>query len=198
MNMTTSNALPILQLSKSGDANAFVKCWSSLYEYPEYAVYKSTVNNKDLSKKDLRQLFSWKSGAVLNTKKERSILSEFLQHDELINELKKTFDQKKFQKTFGKIPAVWQIFLLHILQPAVYPVFDKNVYRAYRVVENLEVKRLPANQEERLKIFTTEYHPFFQEFCTLATSYDHFDVDKALWTFGKVTREFPGLMKTAP
>jgi hypothetical protein len=195
MNITTSKTLPVLQLSTSGDANAFVKCWSSLYDYPEYAAYKSTVISRNLSKKDLRLLFSWKNGSGQNSKKERSMLSEFLQHDELINELKKEFDQRKFQKTFGKIPAVWQIFLLHILQPSVYPVFDKNVYRAYRIIENLEAKRLAANQEERIKIFASEYQPFFQEFCLTATGYDHFDVDKALWTFGKVSREFPGLMK---
>src|ERR1700690_2761032 len=176
MNADMTKLFPIIQVSLVENANDFVKCWSSLYDYPGYKVYKSTVTKSDLSKKDLRLLFDWKNGTDLNSKKEKSFLSHVLQHDELINELKKEFDQKKFEKTFGKMSAVWQIFLLHILQPYDCPMFDKHVYRAFRFIQNLEKKRLPASQSERLKIFHEQYRPFFLDMCKLANGSDAFDI----------------------
>jgi len=118
-----------------------------------------------------------------------------LQHAELINELKKKFDQKKFEKTFGKMSAVWQIFLLHILQPYDCPMFDKPVYRASGLYKSWGKKRLPSSQSERLTIFHEQYRPFFLEMVKLATGSDVFDIDKALWTFGKMIKEHPWLVK---
>ena len=196
MSTDTTKTFQVLQLNLSQNANAFVKCWSSLYNYPGYEVYKSTVTKPEISKKDLRKLFTWKNGTDLSTKKENSFLSQALQHEELINELKKEFDQKKFEKTFGKMSAVWQIFLLHIIQPNECPIFDKYVYRAFRFIQNLDEKRLPSNQSERLKIFHEEYRPFFIDMVKLADEFDQFDIDKALWTFGKMIKEYPGLLRS--
>jgi hypothetical protein len=195
MNADTNKLLPILQLSFAENANAFVKYWSGLNDYPGYATYKSAVTKSEISKKELRLLFEWKNSTDLNSKKEKSFLSHVLQHDELINELKKKFDQKKFEKTFGKMSAVWQIFLLHILQPYDCPMFDKHVYRAFRFIQKLEKKRLPSSQSERLTIFHEQYRPFFLEMCKLANGSDVFDIDNALWTFGKMIKEYPGLVK---
>ena len=195
MDTATSKALPVVRLSASQDTNDFVKSWSRLYNYAGYDEYKTTVRKSELSKKDLRLLFAWKNGSDISTKKDRSFLSQLLQHQELLNELKKEFDQKTFEKNFGKMSAVLQIFLLHILQPSEYPVFDKYVYRAFRFIQNKEEKRLPSDQAKRLKIFENEYRPFFLDFCMSANAYDHFDVDKALWTFGKAIREYPGLVR---
>ena len=197
--MSSENAKKfyIYQLSLSPNANDFVKCWSSMHNYPGYEEYKFIITKPEISKKDLRKLFTWKNGIDLNTKKENSFLSRVLQHHELINELKKEFDQKKFEKTFEKMSAVWQIFLLHIIQPYQCPMFDKHVYRAFRYVQNLDEKRLPASQSERLKIFHEEYRPFFIDMVSLANEFDQFDIDKALWTFGKMIKEYPGLLRTA-
>ena len=196
MSTDITKLIPIFQLSQAETANDFVKCWSGLYDYPGYKVYKSTVTKSDLSKKDIRLLFDWKSSTDLSSKKEKSYLSHVLQHDELINELKKKFDQKKFEKNFGKMSAVWQIFLLHILQPYDCPMFDKHVYRAFRFLQNLKKEPLPSHQSERLKIFNEQYRPFFLELCKLANGSDVFDIDKALWTFGKMIKEYPGLLRT--
>jgi hypothetical protein len=185
----------VLQLNVSENANDFVRCWSSLYNYPEYELYKSTVTKPDISKKDLRKLFAWKNSMVLSSKKENSFLSQVLQHEELINELKKEFSQKKFDKVFGKMSAVWQIFLLHIMYPYEYPIFDRYVYRAYKCIQNLDEKGLPSKQSEKLKIFHEEYRPFFKSMIMSADEFDQFAVDKALWTFGKMIKEYPGLLR---
>jgi hypothetical protein len=195
MSTDPTKTFHVLHLNLSQNANVFVKCWSSLYNYPDYELYKSTVTKPEISKKDLRKLFTWKNGMALSSKKENSFLSQVLQHEELVNELKKEFNQKKFEKTFGKMSAVWQIFLLHIIQPYEYPIFDRYVYRAYRFIQNLDEQRLPSSQSERLKLFHEEYSPFFNDMVRLADEFDQFDIDKALWTFGKVIKEYPGLLR---
>ena len=195
MNNDTTKTFHLLQINLSENANAFVKCWSSLYNYPDYELYKSAVTKPEITKKDLRKLFTWKNGMALTSKKESSFLSLVLQNEESVNELKNDFHQKKFEKLFGKMSAVWQIFLLHIIKPYEYPMFDRHVYRAYRIIQNLDEKRLPSNQSERLKLFHEEYLPFFNDMVRLAGEFDRFDIDKALWTFGKAVKEYPGLLK---
>jgi len=32
--------------------------------------------------------------------------------------------------------AIWQIFLLHIIDPTNYPIFDQHVYRAHYYLEH--------------------------------------------------------------
>ncbi|MEO8820620.1 MAG: hypothetical protein ABI267_03650 [Ginsengibacter sp.] len=195
MSAETTKTFPTFQLNLFGDANAFVKCWSSLYNYPKYDLYKSTVTKSEFAEGDLRLLFDWKNGMNLSSKKGQSFLNQILQHQELIYELKKNFDQDKFEKSFGKISAVWQIFLLHIIRPSSCPIFDQHVYRAFMFIQNQDEKTLPFVQTAKLKIFYEQYLPFFLDMLELADEYDHFEIDKALWTFGKMLKEYPGLVK---
>ncbi len=102
MSADTTKTFPAFQLNLFEDANAFVKCWSSLYNYPNHNLYKSTVTKSEFSKGDLLALFEWKNGMVLSTKKEQSFLSQVLQRGELICELKEHFDQDKFEEYLAR------------------------------------------------------------------------------------------------
>lgn len=195
MSADTTKTFPAFQLNLFEDANAFVKCWSSLYIYPKYDLYKSTVKKPEFSEGDLLLLFEWKNGMALSTKKEKSFLNQVLQKEELIYELKEDFDQDKFEKSFGKMSAVWQIFLRHIIRPSDCPIFDQHVYRAFMFIQNQDEKPLPFTQSAKLKIFHEQYCPFFLDMLELADDYDHFEIDKALWTFGKMLKEYPGMVK---
>ncbi len=129
-------------------------------------------------------------------KKEQSLLSQVLEHEELIHELKREFDQAKFDSTFGRMSAIWQIFLLHIIKPSTWPIFDQHVYRAFMFIQHQEdEKPLPFAQKSKLEIFHKEYCPFFLDMLELVDDYDHFEIDKALWTFGKMIKEYPELVK---
>lgn len=195
MGAETTKTFPAFELNLFADANAFVKYWSNLYNYPNYQLYKSTITKSEFVEGDLRLLFDWKNGMNLSLKKEQSFLNQILQHEELIYELKKDFDQDKFEKSFGKISAVWQIFLLHIISPSYCPIFDQHVYRAFMFIQNQDEKALPFVQTAKLKIFHEQYLPFFLDMLGLADEYDHFEIDKALWTFGKMLKEYPALVK---
>jgi hypothetical protein len=196
MSAANTKTFPVFQMSMFTDANSFVKCWSSLYNYSNYEIYQSIITKSELSKGDLRSLFEWKNGMNLSIKKEHSFLNQILQQEELIYELKRDFDQDKFEKSFGKISAIWQIFLLHIIKPSYCPIFDQHVYRAFRFIQNQDEKPLPSAQTAKLKIFHEQYCPFFLDMLDLADKYDHFEIDKALWTFGKMLKKYRGLVKS--
>lgn len=194
MDLPLHGTFPVFQQNATQDANQFVKFWSSLYNYKEYEQYKTAITKDQLSKKDLRVLFEWKYGGDVNTKKERGFLSHVLQHDDTVNNLKKQFEKKKFDKTFDKIPATWEIFLMHILQPTVVPLFDKHVYRAFKKLKDVYLKGLPEKDDDLLKLFNESYMPFFAEMRKAANEFDVFDIDRALWTFGKTLKVYPGLV----
>ena len=195
MSAETTKTFPAFKLNLFEDANSFVKCWSNFYNYPNYDIYKSIVLKPEFSDGDLRTLFEWKNGMNLSNKKEQSFLTQVLQHEELISELKREFDQDKFENTFREMSTVWQIFLLHIIKPSNCPIFDQNVYRAFRFIQNQDEKELPFAQKAKLNIFYSEYYPFFLDMLELANEHDHFQIDKALWTFGKMIKKYPGLVK---
>jgi hypothetical protein len=195
MSADTTKTFPTLELKLFKNANSFVKCWSRLYNYPNYELYKSLITKPVLSEGDLRSLFEWKNGMNLSTKKENSFLTQVLHHNELVYTLKKEFDTDKFQITFGKMSAIWQIFLLHILQPSTCPIFDQHVYRAFRFIQYQDDKVLPFTRSAKLNVFQKEYYPFFLDMKDLVNEYDHFEIDKALWAFGKLIKEYPELAK---
>lgn len=197
MNADLPETFTTFQINLHGNANSFVKCWSSLYNYSDYEKYRSIVTKTFFSEGDLRTLFEWKNGMNLSSKKESSFINKILQHKDLINQLKQEFDKDKFQKSFGGISAIWQTFLLHILQPDTCPIFDQHVYRAFQYIKYRHSKELPVTRNAKLKIYSDEYKPFFSEMKKLANKHDHFEIDKALWTFGKLVKDYPGFLNIA-
>lgn len=196
MSADANKMFPTIELNLFENANSFVKCWSRLYNYSNYEQYQAIVTKPTLSTGDLRLLFEWKNGMNLSSKKEVSFLNQVLQHEELVNELKGEFENEKFENTFGRMSAIWQIFLLHIIQPSKYPIFDQHVYRAFRFIQNQDEKSLPFTRTAKLKVFYKEYLPFFLDMKDLADEHDYFEIDKALWAFGRIIKEYPGLMTT--
>jgi hypothetical protein len=195
MSADSTKTFPVFHLNLFSDANTFVSCWSKLYNYQNYERYKSIITKPELEKGDLRVLFEWKNGMNLSAKKDQSFLNQILQHEILIQQLRLEFDEGRFDETFGKMSAIWQLYLRHIIQPSVYPIFDQHVYRAYRFIQQQEDKDLPFTRTTKLGAFYKEYYPFFLDMKDLADEHDHFVIDKALWSFGKIIKEYPGLTK---
>ena len=129
---------PILEFSNT-DFDSFVKQWSSFYNYDKMNLYDDNIGKSILEVEDLINLYTWKNGTLLSGFNEngehqgkfkglnKNILSKILH----INELKKNFDLNVFDKEFGKVSFVWKVFLMHIIQPDFYPIYDQHIHRAY-------------------------------------------------------------------
>ena len=179
--------LPLLQLSKKQYSNReFVDFWKSFYSNDKEndQRYTNNINKTVFTPRDIDNLFWWKNGMKINDHptKSRSVgdVKEKIKH---VNALKERFDPTLFKDKFGKMGVVWQIFLLHIINPGEYPIYDQHVYRAYHYLHFGVIEEIPATRKTSLEFYHEKYRPFFKQFRPRYCR--HRDVDLALWCFGK-------------
>ena len=176
--------MPIIDLIHVETLPQFITFWSKKYAYGGDEKYK-LVYKKPLTKDDLKVLYTWKNGMELSKAKNKSLETKILLHLEKINALKaqKEIDLKVFREEFGHISAVWQIFLLHIIQPKTYPIYDQHVHRAYRYIKGQSYKDINASiyKTKKLAFYFDEYLPFIesQRISNLR------EMDKAFFAFGQ-------------
>ena len=70
------------------------------------------------------------------------------------------------------------MFLLHVIQPDSYPIFDQHVYRAYLFIAKNQRAEIPDNKRKQ-DVYFKEYAPFFNELASKGVSRKK--LDEALW-----------------
>jgi hypothetical protein len=190
--------LNVLKSSKK----EFVDFWSSIYNDPKEADYETLINKHSLNMRDIEDLFNWKNGmsiivrdnngdVVKKHEKKSVFLSKAIEELSTINNLRNrmSFEIEEFDSYFKNYPAIWGIFLLHIINPNNYPIFDQHVYRAYKFITKEIIEEIPDSNPRKMKIYKNEYLHFFKEF--KEASLENRKFDKALWAYGKFLKSFP-------
>ena len=179
-----SLTFPILTKTQSGSLQEFISFWSKLYAYDNAALYDK-IHYKVLSEKDIKDLYQWKNGMKLSQAKEKSLNIKILKKLNIINSLRATteFDLDYFLKEFKEVSVVWKVFLLHILSPTMYPIYDQHIHRAYRFMNNEASDGIKASMNEsvKLKFYFEEYYPFVKE----SKIKDLKKMDEAFFAFGQ-------------
>lgn len=129
-----------------------------------------------------------------NVNKHKEILCspEFFQWIQEVKEIR-SFDERKVNdlscvfNLYGKDSIVIPTFILHVISPEIYPLYDQHVERAKRILLAQEV-RFPRD-EINLTTYR-EYQSFFQDIVEASFGQqpkraDIKKVDNALWSFGK-------------
>ena len=164
-------------ISDKGTINQFIDCWSRFYEYGGDEIYFKYINKAQFTKDDIRELFKWKNGMPLSSLKNNSLETKIVPKLRLINELRKdrkiTFQNIK--KNFDDIPAIWRIFLAHIIKPDKFPIFDQHVYRAMIYLQTQKVEELKNNDKIKLQVYEHEYLKFFNANSKEITDYKKYD-----------------------
>ncbi|MEM6630450.1 MAG: hypothetical protein AAF694_12300 [Bacteroidota bacterium] len=180
----TSLTLPIIDLIHAETLTEFITFWSKKYAYGEEDDYK-LVHKESLSKEELRTLYVWKNGMKLSNKKAKSFEAKILSKLDVINSLKAQteVDLNGFRKEFDHISAVWQIFLLHIIHPKTYPIYDQHVHRAYRYMKGQSYQEINArmSKAKKLAFYFDEYLPFIESIWVSNLR----EMDKAFFAFGQ-------------
>ena len=174
----------------------FINSWHKGYNYSNMEFYTDIISKEQIDPSELQRLFKWKNGMPLSSKKTDSFETKILNKIDTINDLKKQWDEQVFKDKFDGISTVWQIFLLHIIRPDYYPIFDKHVYRACKYIkEQIPDAKLPLYDRTKLDIYWKEYLPFYLE-CKeqMDDRFTSKNLDDALWTFGKFLSEYPKLV----
>ncbi len=197
-----SMIFPVIKINYSSNSVEFIASWKKLYNYQDYELYDKLLRKKYLEAEDLYNLFKWKNGMDLSGKKREAYENKIKIHLDLINEYRQ--ERKTIEvdyKDFENIPTIWRVFLLHLIQPRVYPIFDQHVYRAYATINKLDKKELPLNNKEKFKIYNDLYLPFFFELGAMekdndfVAKHNNFEIDKALWALGRAIKQYPLLFE---
>ena len=175
---------PILTNRQSGSLQEFISFWSKLYVYDNAVLYER-IHNTTLSEDDLKDLYKWKNGMKLSQAKEKSLNTKIISKIDIVNNLRATsnFDLEYFLKEFKQVSVVWKVFLLHILKPNRFPIYDQHVHRAYRFINNQSSDGIKASMNEsvKLKFYFEEYYPFVRE----SKITDLKKMDEAFFAFGQ-------------
>jgi len=165
------------------DLKEFISVWSSFYNYSREELYVSRINKKQFTKNDLISLFEWKNGSRLAKNKEKALRPIIAKIDD-INRLKTDFSLDDFLEQFKFVRGlIWKTYLLHIIFPEKYPIFDQNVYRAYfYIVRNCRAE-MPIDNKKKEEFYFSEYIDFFNKLVKEGVSKKK--LDEALWAFGK-------------
>ncbi|WP_461643177.1 hypothetical protein [Labilibaculum euxinus] len=177
--------LPIL-INTNCELDEFIKFWSKLYSYHLESLYNDRIQKMEYTLDDLQQLFIWKNGMNLSFQKQNSLEKKVLAKLEIINKLKtkQDFELIEFEQNFNNLTAVWKIFLLHIIRPDRYPIYDQHINRAFNFIHRLDYKNISAdsitNKSKELFYFNT-YLSFIHSLdnCNLKT------LDEAFFAFGQ-------------
>lgn len=182
---------PIITLNKKS-IDDFILFWSNLYDYKLEKEYHHHINNHKFDLNDLTELYKWKNGGNLSSKKEISLKTKILKKIEIINELKMDFQSKKFNQSFEEVSAIWKIFLLHIITPKEYPILDQHVARAYYFLTGGIIKEIPFSNKNKVIFYYNNYLKFFNEIAQ-NTKLNRKKIDEALFMFGKFIKTYPKL-----
>ena len=179
-----SLTFPILTKTQSGSLQEFISFWSKLYAYDNAVLYDK-IHHKVLSEKDIKDLYQWKNGMKLSQAKEKSLNTKIISKIDIINSLRVTaeIDLDYFLKEFKEVSVVWKVFLLHIISPTMYPIYDQHIHRAYRFMNNEASDGIKASMNEatKLKFYFEEYYPFVKQ----SKIKDLKKMDEAFFAFGQ-------------
>jgi hypothetical protein len=179
-----SLTFPILTKTQAGSLQEFISFWSKLYAYDNAVLYDK-IHYKVLSEKDIKDLYQWKNGMKLSQAKEKSLNTKIISKIEIVNNLRaaSNFDLEYFLKEFKQVSVVWKVFLLHIISPSMYPIYDQHIHRAYRFMNNEALDGIKASMNEsvKLKFYFEEYYPFVKE----SKIKDLKKMDEAFFAFGQ-------------
>ena len=182
---------PIIDF-KNDNIENFIQQWSTFYKYDKMELYTDNIDREVLEKEHLIQLYQWKNGTNLSKKKLESLENKILSKLDTINDFKQNLKIAKFLDEFDNVSFVWKIFLLHIVSPNQYPIYDQHIHRAflflnsdnqYRDIENT------MSEKDKCRFYFKVYLPSVEE---LRKKYNFSirDLDKALFTLGQFLKKY--------
>lgn len=170
--------IPILCVTNANNFEDFVNSWRKFYNRSNDYKYAPIESESPLTPESLLSIFEWKNGMPLSKLKLNSIANLGLKI-ELINQLRSSFDVVTFEREFGHMSFVWRKFLMHAIQPSLFPIYDQHSHRA---VDFLLSEQNPRESEA----FYVNKFVTYIEAWKGNQNYKH--VDEALFEFGKFIR----------
>ena len=184
---------PVLITSITSSFQEFIDCWSEQYYYPKNEnYYNNNITKKILCRNDIMELYIWKNGMNLSAKKLEILEKKILLKLDIINDLKSQYLPilDSFLEEFQEVSFVWKIFLLHIINPNTYPIYDQHIHRAFNYLQSENNYNQHVTQNE---FYFNHYLPFIR----LKKIDNLKKLDEAFFAFGQFinTKKYNSLLK---
>ncbi|GAL65856.1 hypothetical protein [Jejuia pallidilutea] len=190
--------LQIINTAIANDFKGFVDSWSKLYSFSNEAIYRASISKKTLTKNDIQNLYEWKNGMRLSKPKQKSVDDKIKAKLSIINDFKNNdaLDLEAFKKEFKKLTAVWKIFLLHIIKPTKYPIYDQHIHRTFLFINKEEwsnISNTSISNKAKEQFYFERYLPFIAS----QNIKDIKQLDEAFFAFGQFlnTRNYASLLQ---
>jgi hypothetical protein len=174
------------ETTTSKDLNSFIAYWSQLYSYSNEFVYKKAISKTIFEENDIQNLYVWKNGMRLSDLKQKSLEQNILRKLHMINWFKsnENVDLENFRKEFNTLSTVWKIFLLHIIKPNQYPIYDQHIHRTFLFIherDHTNLSNTSINNKDKETFYFKEYLPFIKN----NNIKDIKKLDEAFFAFGQ-------------
>src|ERR1700691_6794905 len=189
-----------LQPVTAADDASFIDFWAHLYGDDWEDLYVNNISIKPFTDKAIRALFVWKNGGELSAKKKKSVEKNYVsnkEHEGVERAMRFSQPDIKEAEEFAKGfltndflegGAIWRIFWLHCCNQ-LFPIYDQHVHRAMIFIEEGRIEELSNfSDEQKIESYLTRYLRFHRRFAG-----DQRKIDKALNTFGRFIKAWPGL-----
>lgn len=172
------------------DPKKFVREWSAIYDYKDEHKYTNNIKTGLDNDIALMKLFEWKNGTgdkIHDGKMKR--VNDFKSKREELKQLKKNFSLEKFEELIepNKGSVIWKIFLLHIVKPERYPIYDQHVYRSFRFFTKGAIEERPKKDKDYYETYKNEYVDWFN---ALKEKYglNPREMDKSFFMYGRTLK----------
>jgi len=181
----------------------FVDHWRAYYNTSQNDLYNILIKKQQYLPNDILKLFTWKNNMKLSKKKLNTVNEVIVKNLSDINAIKvdtvvrswnsnddivSPYVTRLFKDSGKENAVVWQAFLMHLMDPETFPIFDQHVWRGYEYImrgseQSFESTRLTMSS------YLDEYRPWFNS--KLITKHnDKSDIsskqfDEAMWAYGK-------------
>ena len=177
------------------DPKTFVKKWSSVYFYKSEPKYNEYIYSVFDDKNSFIKLFQWKNGTgeVIYNKKMK-VVEGFYEKIHVLRQLRINFNWEQFETEFQptKSSPIWKIFLLHLINPSEFPIFDQHVFRFYNFQKDGLIEEISTRPKVVFETYKQEYKPWFNS-VQKEFNLDSKQMDQSFFSFGQVLKNIKGL-----
>lgn len=179
-----------IRIEGMSDPKIFVNDWSKFYPFNSPIDYKRYIGSAIDDKTSFYKLFQWKNGTGETVRESKlARVDSFWAKVEVLRKLRRSFSwdsfEKEFQPTNGA--SVWKLFLLHLLRPEEFPIYDQHVYRFYHFYQNGDIKEIPKSGTKVYNHYKNVYKNWFND---IGISYNLNPkmMDEAFFAYGKMLK----------
>ena len=172
------------------DPIQFIQKWSKVYDYQGEDKYKNNINKGLDDDSSMLRLFEWKNGTgnvIYQSKMER--VNNFIKKRTELRKLQLKFNWDHYENLIEpkKGSVIWKIFLLHLIDPNEFPIYDQHVYRSFRFFTTGIIEDRPTNDRDYYETYKFGYLDWFNKLKNVHGLEPRM-MDKSFFSFGKMLK----------